>query len=221
LLFKYEWIFPLQAHNGYIRGFKLAFVDVMKVKIIVAAVGIVAVILVALFAALYFTTYNNLVTLNANADSQWAQVEQELQRRYDLIPNVVASAKVYINYEGSVLENVTRLRSQWMSAAQTGNLDAISNATTQMESGISNLVVTFEAYPDLQASDVVQSLMITLEGTENRISTERMRFNEDIRDYNTAIAVFPANMWASGWGFGQKSYFQAQVGSTELPPVNL
>jgi len=171
----------------------------MKIKLIVAA-AVIAVVIVASFAALYFTTYNNLVTLNANADSQWAQVEQELERRYDLIPNVVAAARAYINYEGSVLENVTRLRSQWTLAAGSGNIDAIDNATTQMEEAVSNLVVTFEAYPDLQASSVVVSLMSTLEGTENRISTERMRFNEDVRDYNTAIAVFPANMWTQGCG---------------------
>jgi len=193
----------------------------MKAKIIVIAVAIIAVILVASFAVLYFSTYNNIVGLNASVDEKWAQVEQELQRRYDLIPNVVSAARGYMTYEGSILENITRLRSQWMSAEQSGNLDAINSATSAMESGVSNLMVTFEAYPDLQSSQVVQSLMITLEGTENRISTERMRFNEAVRDYNTAIQVFPTNLWASGWGFGDKSYFQAQVGSTEVPPVNL
>lgn len=193
----------------------------MKTKVIATVVVIIAVIVGATFVALYFTTYNNLVALDASVDEKWAQVEQELQRRYDLIPNVVAAARAYINYEGSILENVTRLRSQWMSAAQSGDLDAINSATSQMESGISNLVVTFEAYPDLQASSVVQSLMITLEGTENRISTERMRYNEAVRDYNTAIKVFPANLWSAGWGFTTEAYFQAQVGSTEVPPVDL
>jgi len=193
----------------------------MKTKIIVIAVTIIAVILIASFAALYFSTYNNVVGLNASVDEKWAQVEQELQRRYDLIPNVVSAARSYITYEGSILENITRLRSQWMTAAQSGNLDAINNATSAMESGVSSLVVTFEAYPNLKSSDVVQSLMITLEGTENRISTERMRYNEAVRDYNTAIHVFPANLWASGWGFTSESYFQAQVGTTEVPPVNL
>ena len=193
----------------------------MKGKIIVAVIAIIAVIVVAGFVGLYFTTYNNLVNLNAAVDEKWAQVEQELQRRYDLIPNVVSAARAYITYEGSILQNVTALRSQWITASQSGNINAINNATTQMESGISGLIVTFEAYPDLQSSDVVQSLMITLEGTENRISTERMRFNEAVRDYNTAVKVFPANLWTAGWGFGSKSYFQAQVGSTEVPPVDL
>jgi LemA protein len=126
-----------------------------------------------------------------------------------------------MTYEGSILENVTRLRSQWMTAQQDGNLDTINSATAAMESGVSNLMVTFEGYPDLQASQVVQSLMVTLEGTENRISTERMRFNEVVRDNNTAIHVFPANLWTIGWGYTTKAYFQAQVGSTAVPPVNL
>jgi LemA protein len=83
------------------------------------------------------------------------------------------------------------------------------------------MMVTFEAYPNLQASTVIQSLMITLEGTENRISTERMRYNEAVRDYNTAIQVFPANLWTAGWGYETKSYFQAQITATEVPQVNL
>jgi LemA protein len=193
----------------------------MKGKIIIAVLAIIAVIVVAGFVGLYFSTYNNLVGLNASVDEKWAQVEQELQRRYNLIPTVVSAARAYITYEGSILQNVTALRSQWMTAAQSGDIDAINNATNQMESGISGLMVTFESYPNLESSDVVQSLMITLEGTENRISTERMRFNEAVRDYNTAVQVFPANLWTAGWGFGIESYFQAQVGSTEVPPVDL
>ncbi|MEM2098809.1 MAG: LemA family protein [Candidatus Bathyarchaeia archaeon] len=192
----------------------------MKGKIVVSIVAIIAVIVVASFAIMYFSTYNNLVALNASVDEKWAQVEQELQRRYDLIPNIVSAAKAYMTYEGSILQNITALRSQWMSALQSGNMDAINNATAQMESGITGLIVTFEAYPDLRSSEVIQSLMITLEGTENRISTERMRFNEAVRDYNTAIQSFPANLWASGWGFTVKSYFQAQVGATEVPQLN-
>jgi LemA protein len=193
----------------------------MKGKFLFAAVAIIAVIVIATFAGLYFSNYNNIVTLDQAADAQWAQIDQELQRRYELIPNVVTAASAYMKYEGSVLENITRLRSQFDAAVDSGNLDDINNATAQMESGVSNLIISFEAYPDLKASGIVQSLMSVLEGTENRISTERMRYNEDVRDYNTAIAVFPANLWSAGWGFTAKSYFQAQVGSTEAPPVTL
>lgn len=86
---------------------------------------------------------------------------------------------------------------------------------------MTNLIVSVEAYPDLKASQVIQSLIIELEGTENRISTERMRYNEAVADYNTAIQVFPANLWAAGWNFEERPFFQAEIGGTEVPQVGL
>jgi len=136
-----------------------------------------------------------------------------------LIPRVVNASKLYIQYEGSILENITRLRSQWASAMQTGDMETVNNATDQMESALSNLIVSVEAYPDLKASQVVQDLMVTLEGTENRISTERMRYNEATRDYNRARRSFPGSLWASGWGFEGREYFKAKIGAEEPPPV--
>jgi LemA protein len=187
----------------------------------VAAIIVVSSLVVAIgiFATVYFTTYNNLVERESSTDAQWAQVEQELQRRYDLIPRVVNASQIYIKYEGSVLEEVTRLRSQWAAAVQTGDTDAINNATDKLESGISRLMVVVEDYPNLKASSIVQDLMIVLEGTENRISTERMRYNDAARDYNIAVKSFPGNLFAAGWGFDQKTYFQAKVGATEPPNV--
>jgi LemA protein len=168
---------------------------------------------------LYYGTFNNLVALEESVDEKWAEVQQELQRRYDLIPRVVNASKLYIQYEGSILENITRLRSQWASALQTGDMETVDNATDQMESALSNLIVSVEAYPDLKASQVVQDLMVTLEGTENRISTERMRYNEATRDYNRARRSFPGSLWASGWGFEGREYFKAKIGAEEPPPV--
>lgn len=193
----------------------------MKTKIVVVTVTVIALIIAAGFAALYFSTYNNLVGLDVAVDEKWAQVEQELQRRYDLIPNVVTAARAYMTYEGSVLENVTRLRSQWLAAVAEGNVDEVNSATAALETGVSQLIVSFEAYPNLKASSIVQSLIIELEGTENRISTERMRYNEAVGNYNTAIKVFPANMWAAGWGFESKTFFEAQVNVYTVPQVNL
>jgi len=187
------------------------------IVIVIVAILVVGVI----FVALYYGTYNNLVNLDETVNEKWSQVEQELQRRYDLIPNVVNSAKLYINYEGSVLQNVTELRSQWASAMQSGDLDSINDATTQLDAEVTNLVVEVEAYPDLKASQVVQDLITELEGTENRISTERMRYNEAVGDYNRARRVFPANMFAAGWGFEARAYFEAKVGASEPPAVPL
>jgi LemA protein len=187
------------------------------IVIVIVAILVVGVI----FVALYFGTYNNLVGLDETANEKWAQVEQELQRRYDLIPRVVNASKLYINYEGSILQNVTELRSQWASAIQSGDLDAINDATGQLDTAVANLVVVIEDYPDLKASQVVQELITELEGTENRISTERMRYNEAVGDYNRARRVFPANMFATGWGFEARDYFEAKVGAEEPPPVPL
>ncbi|HDQ06390.1 MAG TPA: LemA family protein [Candidatus Bathyarchaeota archaeon] len=187
----------------------------------IIAIVIVAVIVVVgvIFAVLYFSTYNNLVGLDESVDEKWAQVEQELQRRYDLIPRVVNASKLYIQYEGSILQNVTELRSQWAAAMQSGDVDAINDATGRLDSAVANLIVVIEDYPDLKASQVVEDLMVALEGTENRISTERMRYNEAVRDYNRARRSFPANLWAAGWGFEGREYFEAKVGAAEPPPV--
>jgi LemA protein len=189
--------------------------------LLVIVIVVIALIVGGIFAVLYFGTYNSIVSLEAAADEKWAQVEQELQRRYDLIPNVVNTAKLYIEYEGSVLEEITSLRSQWAVASQTGDVDSINNATGELESSLSRLIVVVENYPELKASQIVEDLLVVLEGTENRISTERMRYNEAVRDYNVAIKAFPGSFWASGWGFENKAYFQAKVGAEEPPQVPL
>jgi LemA protein len=195
---------------------------IVNSKWIAVAVIIIAILVVGvIFVALYYGTYNNLVGLDESVNEKWGQVEQELQRRYDLIPRVVNASKLYIQYEGSILQNVTELRSQWAAALNSGDIDQINDATTRLDSAVTNLVVTIENYPELKASQVVEDLIVELEGTENRISTERMRYNEAVRDFNQAQRVFPANLWASGWGFEIREYFEAKVGAQEPPPVPL
>lgn len=192
----------------------------MNSKWIIVFVIVAIIVVGVIFAVLYFGAYNNLVGLEESVDEKWAQVEQELQRRYDLIPRVVNASKLYIKYEGSILQNVTELRSQWAAAMQSGDVDAINDATGKLDSEVSNLIVVIrEDYPELEAQKVVQDLIVELEGTENRISTERMRYNEAVRDYNRARRSFPANLWAAGWGFEGREYFEAKVGAAEPPPV--
>jgi LemA protein len=169
----------------------------------------------------YFTTFNRLVALEESTNEKWAQIEQELQRRYDLIPRVVNASKLYIQYEGSILQEVTELRSQWGAAMQSGDLDNINNSTHDLYVLVSILVLVFEDYPELKASQIVEDLIIELEGTENRISTERMRYNEAVRDYNRYKRSFPGNIWVSGWGFENREYFEAKVGAEDPPPVPL
>jgi len=191
----------------------------MNTKWIIVIVIVAILVVGVVFVALYYGTSNNLVALEETVDEKWAQIEQELQRRYDLIPRVVNASKIYITYEGSILQNVTELRSQWGAAINSGNLDSINDATGALDSAVSRLIVVVENYPELKASQVVEDLIVELEGTENRISTERMRYNEAVRDYNTARRSFPANLWAAGWGFEGRDYFEAKVGAQEPPAV--
>jgi LemA protein len=194
---------------------------IMKIKWIAIVIIILAIVVVGvIFAALYFGTYNNLVQLEVTVDEKWAQVETVLQRRFDLIPNVVDAAKLYINYEGSILENITRLRSQWAEAQNSGDENAIVDASSSLTAGISQLVVIIENYPQLESSGIVQDLITELEGSENRISTERLRYNEAVSEYNQARRVFPANIWASGWGFEAREFFEATSGAENPPSVN-
>ena len=191
----------------------------MNSKWIIVVVIIAILVVGVVFVALYFGTYNSLVELEVSVDEKWAQVDTVLQRRFDLIPNVVDAAKLYIAYEGSILENITRLRSQWAVAQASGDQNAIVNATSNLDAGVSQLIVAVEAYPNLQSSAIVQDLITELEGSENRISTERMRYNEAVGDYNQARRSFPANIWASGWGFEARTFFEAVTGAENPPAV--
>lgn len=187
----------------------------MKTKywIILAVLGIILIPALTLIGY-----YNSFVTKQQAIDAQWAQVESQYQRRYDLIPNLVNSAKGYMEYEGTVLQDITEARSAWVNAENT---EEKVKATNEFESALERLLVVVENYPDLKASQPVQSLMDELAGTENRIAVERMRYNEKVREYNTAIMKFPGNMIANMFGFGAKTYFEAREGAEEAPEVNL
>ena len=177
--------------------------------IIVVAIVLIVVVVGVIFAALYFGTYNNLVNLEVDVDQKWADVETVLQRRFDLIPNVVDAAKLYIDYEGSILENITMLRSQWAQAQAAGDENTVVDTSNELDSAISQFMVVVEAYPDLKANVLVQDLITELEGSENRIATERIRYNDAVSEYNSARRVFPANIWAAGWGFEAREFFEA------------
>ncbi len=170
---------------------------------------------------LYFLTmigsYNGLVSANVGIDSQWAQVETVLQRRYDLIPNLVATVKGYAKHEAGVLEEVTRLRSQWGEAKDTGGKIKASN---DLEGALSRLMVVVEKYPDLKANEGFLKLQDELAGTENRISVERMRYNQAVQDYNTKVQSFPSNIIANIFSFKVRDvYFKAAEAAQQAPKV--
>jgi len=175
---------------------------------------IAAVVLVALAAV---ASYNRLVTLEENVATAWAQVENVLQRRFDLIPNLVNTVKGYAAHEKELLEEVTRLRSRWAEAASTE--DKLKTAGN-LEAALGRLLLVAERYPDLKASRNFLALQDELAGTENRIAVERRRYNEAVRAYNTAVRRFPLNLLAGIFGFERsKPYFRAEESARSVPRV--
>jgi len=188
---------------------------------------VVVIVLVVLGLALA-GTYNNLVGLSQAVDAQWAQVESVYQRRADLIPNLVATVQGAANFEKSTLEAVTKARASVGQAAPP-NAPSVPNdpaalarfqaAQDQLSGALSRLLVVAEAYPDLKATQNFRDLQAQLEGTENRIAVERMRYNEAARDYNTARQRFPTGLFAGLLGFHEKGYFKAQPDAATAPKV--
>ncbi len=162
-------------------------------------------------------TYNGLVRRQEAIKERWAQVENVLQRRYDLIPNLVNTVKGYAAHEQQTLEEITRLRSQW-GAAKT--VDEKVQAAQQLEGALSRLMVVAENYPDLKANQSFLALQDELAGTENRIAVERRRYNEAVREYNVAVRQFPSNLIARVTGFlPSTAYFESVAEAKSAPRV--
>jgi LemA protein len=172
-------------------------------------------------------SYNRLVGLSQNVDKQWAQVQNVYQRRADLIPNLVSTVSGAANFEKSTLTEVTAARASVgqvkidpnKAPSDPAKLAEFEKAQGQLTSALSRLLVVSEQYPQLRATENFQTLQAQLEGTENRISVERGRFNEAVQAYNTAIKSFPANFYAGMFGFHEKPYFAAAAGSEMAPKV--
>jgi len=163
------------------------------------------------------SSYNGLVTLNESIDSSWAQVENVLKRRYDLIPNLVNTVKGYAKHEKGLLTKITELRSQWGKAQTPVGRRA---AATGLEGALSRLMVVMENYPDLKANQGFLKLQDELSGTENRIAVERMRYNNVVRGYNILVRRFPSNIVASMFGFEKRDeYFEVEEAAKEVPKV--
>jgi LemA protein len=178
----------------------------------------IALVIIAIIAFWIMGTYNSFISLNQQIDAQWAQVETQYQRRIDLIPNLVNTVKGYMQFEKTLLEEITSLRSQWMTATTIDDKVTYGNA---LDSALGRLLAVYENYPVLQTIQAVSSLMDELAGTENRIAVERKRFNDIVRQYNTAVLVFPSNILARMFGFNERPYFEAVEGAETAPTVNL
>ena len=181
-------------------------------------------LIVAILVIWGINAYNNLVTLNETVNQSWSQVENQYQRRADLIPNLVNTVKGYANFEKSVLTDVTNARAKVGQISVTKEIlddpqafQRFQSIQGQLSNAISRLLVTVENYPDLKANENFLQLQAQLEGTENRIAVERRKFNETVQNYNTAIKRFPNSVFANIFGFKDKQYFKAVAGS-ETPP---
>lgn len=169
--------------------------------------------------------YNSLVEKQQNVDQNWAQVENQYQRRADLIPNLVNTVKGYSTHEEETLLKVTEARAKATSITIDAdnlteeNLAKFQEAQNELSGALKSLLAVTEAYPDLKANENFMNLQAQLEGTENRIATERQRYTEAVKDYNTAIKKFPTNIYAGWFGFEAKPQFKAEAGAEKAPEV--
>ncbi|WP_202708601.1 LemA family protein [Sporosalibacterium faouarense] len=185
-------------------------------KALIVIIAIVAII--GLMAMSVMGIYNGMVTMSENVDAQWAMIESKLQRRYDLIPNLVNSVKGVMNQEKEVFSNIADARAKLAGASTSSEKVAASN---EIEGALSRLLVVMENYPQLRSVESVNKLMDELSGTENRISVERDRYNATVREYNSSIKTFPRNTLAGMFGFEPKLYFEATEGTDIAPQVDL
>lgn len=194
----------------------------MNKKVIVLIA--VAVVLLGSFVWVK-NVYNNLVTSDENTQSAWSQVENVYQRRADLIPNLVATVKGYAAHESETLESVVAARAKATQVTidpeslSSEDIAKYNEAQGELGNALGRLLLIQENYPDLKANQNFRDLQAQLEGTENRIATERMKFNQAVQNYNTEIRRFPSNIIASMFGFEKKGYFEANSGAENAPKV--
>jgi LemA protein len=184
-------------------------------KTVLIIVGILILLLVIPYSYLK-GTYNSLVTMDEGVKGAWAQVENQLQRRYDLIPNLVETVKGFASQEREVFIKVAEARSK---VAGAGSIDDKIEANNQLSSALSRLLVVVERYPELKSNTNFIRLQDELAGTENRIAVERRRFNETVRAYNTKIRSFPTNLIAGMFGFEKATFFEVPKERQEAPQV--
>ena len=183
-----------------------------KLALILGALGLI--IILGVVSVIGF--YNSLVSKSQAIDSQWAQVEAQYQRRFDLIPNLVNSVKGIFEQEQKIFGEIAEARTRYAGAK---TVDEKAIAASELEGELARLLVIIESYPELKSDAAVVSLMDELAGTENRIAVERRRFNDLVKAYNTSIKRFPGNIIAPMFGFSEREYFKAAEGAEAAPSV--
>lgn len=193
----------------------------MKKLLAVFGVGFAVLLVIGvLFFFRVISLRNTLVVMEEDVRTQWSQVENQYQRRFDLIPNLIASVRGYMEQEREIFTEIADARTRYGNAA-TGSTDKVE-AANGLESALSRLLVIMENYPELKSDETVMSLMTQLEGTENRISVERRRYNDVVNEFNKTIRVFPNNV-INDWflHFEEKNRFESVSGAEIAPVVDL
>ena len=189
---------------------------------------IILIVIVAVILCIFFWfkgTYNNMVNTRENVAAQWSNVENQYQRRLDLIPNLVSTVKGYAAHEENALTEVINARAKAtqmqisIDQLDETTLKKLNNVQSELSSALSRLMAISENYPNLKANQNFLDLQAQLEGTENRIAVERRKFNDVARNYNSYIRQFPRNILAGMFGFTPKPYFEANAGAENAPKV--
>lgn len=177
---------------------------------------IVVVALVLIFSAWFISTRNNLIAMEEKIDSSWAEIDNQLKRRSDLIPNLVETVKGYASHEEEVFTQIADARAK---LAGAGGVEETAESYNQLQSALSRLLVVVERYPNLKANENFKRLMDELAGTENRIAVARKRYNDAVRQFNTKIRQYPAVIVANSLGLEKQPYFEISEEAREVPEV--
>ena len=181
-------------------------------------VGVGALVILAVFW--FFGTRNSLVSLKEDVEMQQSQIETTLQRRNDLIPNLVTTVKGYATHEKEVFTEIADARAKLSGSIESGNMESISEANNALDSALGRLLAISENYPELKASEQFIALQDELAGTENRISVARQYYNEKVKTYNTTVQSFPSSIIAGMSGYYPLQYFEADESAKKVPEVN-
>ncbi|QMT18465.1 LemA family protein [Planococcus maritimus] len=173
--------------------------------------------LIAIAAVVFGSSYNNFVQSEEDVNQSYAQLESQLQRRLDLIPNLVETVKGFADQEQEVIDSVTEARS---SMAGAGSVEEQAEADAELSGALSRLLVVVENYPEIRSSENFQQLSDELAGTENRIAVARQDYNSAVTEFNREVRSFPGNMVAGMFGFDEKEYFEADAGAEDAPDVD-
>jgi LemA protein len=171
-------------------------------------VGIVALAVIVVLLLTIVLSYNSLVSKDQNVNNKWSNIEVEIQRQVDLIPQLMQQENVSMYFEQGLLENITSLRTQWLNTMADRSVNEQVNFSTEFMVQMGAFMSVVESYPAIQSTDTIRDIIVELEGTQNRIAAARIFYNDAVNEYNTAMLSFPNNMIAGTFGFEEASYFQ-------------